>query len=87
MDEASKLLKYIIVSQKLIPKGYRKFSLDLPLVYKVVDPVPSLVDPTLSLESEEHVVHLILPLESEVKVVHSMSYPPDPTLSSESINI
>ena len=28
-----------------------------------------------------------LPLESEVKVVKSMSSPPDPTLSSESVKI
>ena len=38
----------------------------------MVDPSPSLVDPTL-------------PLESEFKVVESISSPPDPTLSSESV--
>ena len=38
----------------------------------MVDPSPSLVDPTL-------------PLESEAKVVESMSCPPNPTLSSESV--
>ena len=53
MDEASKLLEYIIVPQKRLPIGYRKLSLDLPLVDKVVDTVPSKVNPTLSLESEE----------------------------------
>ena len=38
----------------------------------MVNPSPSLVDPTL-------------PLESEVKVVVSMTSPPDPTLSLESV--
>ena len=52
MDEASKFLEYIIVPQQRIPTSYHKLSLDLPLVDKVVDPVPSLVNPTLSLESE-----------------------------------
>ena len=30
-------------------------------------------------------VNVTLPLESEVKVVESVSFPPDPTLSSESV--
>ena len=38
----------------------------------MVDSNLSVVDPTL-------------PLESEVKVVESMSFPPDPALSSESV--
>ena len=38
----------------------------------MVDPVPSLFDPTL-------------PLESEFKVVESMPSPPNPTLLSESV--
>ena len=53
MDEASKLSEYIIVPQQQIPTGYRKLSLEIPLVDQVVDPSPSLVDPTLSIESEE----------------------------------
>ena len=52
----------------------------------MIDPVPSLIDPTLSLESEEQVVHPTLAMKSEVEVVDSMSSPPDPTPSSESVN-
>ena len=72
MDEDSKLLEYIIVPNKWLPIGYCKLSLDLPFVDKVVDIVSSLVDPTLSLESEEHIVHTTLPLKIEFKVVESM---------------
>ena len=60
-------------------------SLDLPLVDKVVDPTPSSIDPTLSLESEEQVVHPTLPLKSEFKVVESMSSPLNPALSLEDV--
>ena len=56
----------------MIPTSDSKFSLDPSLVYQVVDLDLSVVDPTL-------------PLESEVKVVESVSFPPDPTLSSESV--
>ena len=73
MDESSKLLENIIVPQQQLPTGYHKLSLDLPLVDKLIDLVLSSVDTTL-------------PLECEVKVVESMSSPPDPTLSSESVN-
>ena len=76
MVQASNLLEDIIVPQKWIPTGYHKFSLDLPLVDKVVDPVLMSIDPTLPLKSEVEVVDpspsLVdptLPLESEVKVV------------------
>ena len=92
MDEASNLLGYITISPQHFPTGYRKLSLDTPLVDQVVDPSPSLVYPTLSLKSEVEVVDLspslvdpTLSLESEVKVVESMSSPHDPTLSSESV--
>ena len=71
-------MMYSLVSLFLI------LSFDIPLVDQVVDPVPSSLDPTLSLESEEQLVHPTLPLESEVKVVESMAYSSDPTLSSES---
>ena len=47
MDYASKLLEYIIVSHQKLPTGYHKLSLEPPLVDKVVDPVLTLVDPTL----------------------------------------
>ena len=69
MDEASNLLEYIIVSQQQLPNGYRKLSLEPPLVDRVVDPTlpsksefqvvnldPFLVDPTLPLKSEFKVV-------------------------------
>ena len=76
MDEASKLLEDIIVSHQRLPIGYRKLSLDIPLVDKVVDSVSSEVDPTLPSKSEFQVVNsdssvvdLTLPLESEAKVV------------------
>ena len=64
MDEDSDLLEDMIVPQQWLPTGYHKFSLDVPLVDKVVDPVPSSVDLTLSLESEEKLVHPTLPLKS-----------------------
>ena len=93
MDEASKLLEDITVSRQQLPTGYRKLSLEPPLVDKVVDPFLTSFDPTLLLKSEVNVVNpstsLVdptLPLESEVKVVESTSSPPDPTLSSKSVN-
>ena len=85
MDESLKFLEDIIVPKKRLPTGYCKLSLNIPLVDKVVDPIPSSVDPTLSLESEEQIARATLPLDIEVKVVESISSPPDPTLSSESV--
>ena len=76
MDEASKLLEYIIVPKKRLPTSYHKLSLDIPLVDLVVDPSLSSVDPTLPLKSEVEavdpspsLVDPTLSLESEVKVV------------------
>ena len=57
----------------MIPTSDSKLSLNPPLVDQLVDSDLSVVDPTL-------------PLESEVKVVESVSFPPDPALSSESVN-
>ena len=74
MDEASKLLEDIIVTRKWFPIGYCKLSFYIPLVDKVVNPVLTSVDPTLI-------------LKSEVEVVELTSSPPNPTLSSESVNI
>ena len=58
----------------------------------MVDPSPSLVDPTLLLKSEvkevdssPSLVDPTIPLESEVKVDESMSSPPNPALSSDSV--
>ena len=93
MDEASKLFEYINVRQQQLPTGYRKLSLDTPLVDQVVDTSPSLVDPTLSLKSEVKEIDPVptlvdptLPLESEVNVVESILSPPNPTLSLESVD-
>ena len=72
MDEASYWLENITDHQQVIPTSDSKLSLDSPLVDQVVDLDLSVVDPTL-------------PSESEVKVVESVSFPPDPTLSSESV--
>ena len=87
MDEASKLLEDITVPQQQIPTSYHKLSLDIPLVDQVVDPSPSLVDPTILLKNEVKVVEPVptsvnptLHLESEFKVVESMSSPLDPTI-------
>ena len=90
-DEYSKLLEDITIPQQWLPIGYRKLPLDIPLVDKVVDPVLTSVDPTISLKSEVEVVNIVpslvdlsLPLKSEVQVVESTSSLPDPTLLSES---
>ena len=56
----------------MIPKSDSKLSLDPPLVDQVVNLDLSMIDPTL-------------PLESEVKVVESVSFPPDLALSLESV--
>ena len=84
MDESSKLLEDITIPQQHLPTSYRKLSLDLSLVDKVVDPATSLIGPTLSLKSEEQVVRPTLPLEREVKVVNSNSFMVDPTLPLKS---
>ena len=72
MDEASNLLEDITVPWQQLPTSYCKLSLNLPLVDKMINLVPSSIN-------------LTLPLKSEVKVVDSMSYPPNPTLSSKSV--
>ena len=71
MDEASKLLEDIVVSHQRLPTGYRKLSLDIPLVDEVVNSISSIVDPTL-------------PLKGEVKVADSVSSEVNPTLPSKS---
>ena len=91
MDEASKLLEDITVTEKWIPISYHKLSLKIPLVDQVVDPSPSLFDPTLPLKSEVKVVNPILtsvnptlPLKSEIEVVDPSPSLVDPTLPLES---
>jgi hypothetical protein len=97
MDEASKLLEDMTVSQPQLPAAYRKLSLNPPVVDGMINPVPSSVNPV------DHVVNLVtslvepvdqvvdpipssvnptLPLESETQVVDS--FPPvDPILPLE----
>ena len=62
----------IIDHQQVIPASDSKLSLDSSLVDQVINSDSFVVDPTL-------------PSKSEVKVVESMSSPPNPTLSSESV--
>ena len=54
----------------MIPTSDIKLSLDSSLVDQVINSVSSIIDPTLPSESE---------------MVESMSFPPDPALSSESV--
>ena len=70
MDEASKWLEDITDPRQRLPTNYRKLSLDIPLVDKVVDPVLTSVDPTL-------------PLKTEVEVVNSVSSLVDPSSFQE----
>ena len=72
MDEASRWLENIIDHQQVIPTSDSKLSLDSSLVDQVINSFSSIIDPTPPSKSE---------------VVESMSFPPDPTLSLESVNI
>ena len=97
MDEASKLLEDMTVSQPQLPAAYRKLSLNPPIVDGMINPVPllvSLVDQVVNLvtslnEPVDQVVDPIpasvnstLPLESETQVVDP--FPPvDPILPLE----
>jgi hypothetical protein len=80
MEEASKLLEDMTVSQPQLPDAYRKLSLNPPVVDGMITPIPSpvnLVDHVVNLDSSlvepvDKVVELILssvnptlPLESE----------------------
>lgn len=53
MDEASKFLGNLTVSQPQSPTSYHKLSPNTPLVDEVIDQNPPLVNPTLS-DSESH---------------------------------
>jgi hypothetical protein len=97
MDEASKLLEDMTVSQPQLPAAYRKLSLNPPIVDGMINPVPlsvSPVDQVVNLvtsldEPVDQVVDPIpssvnstLPLESETQVVDP--FPPvDPILPLE----
>jgi hypothetical protein len=97
MDEASKFLKDMTISQPQLLAAYRKLSLNPPIVDGIINPVPLSVSPVdqvvnmvMSLdEPVDQVVDPIpssvnstLPLESETQVVDS--FPPiDPILPLE----
>jgi hypothetical protein len=100
MDEASKLLEDMTVSQPQLPAAYHKFSLNPPIVDGMITPVPSPVNPidhvvnlVMSLvESVDTVVdpipssiNLALPSESETKEVDLIPSSVDPTLPLESV--
>jgi hypothetical protein len=79
MDEASKLLEDMTVSQPQLPAAYRKLSLDPPVVDGMITPVPSPVNPV------DHVVNLVTSLVEPVdKVVDSIPSLINPTLPLES---
>jgi hypothetical protein len=99
MEEASKFLEDMTISQPQLPAAYRKISLNPPVVDgmlnlvpvdQVVDLIPSLVDPTLQLESETQAVDPfpsidpILPSENATQVVDSILSSIDPTLPLKS---
>jgi hypothetical protein len=100
MEEASKLLEDMTISQPQLPAAYRKLSLNPPVVDGMITPVPSPVNPV------DHVVNLVtslvepvdkvvdpipssvnptLPLESETKAVDLIPSSVDPTLPLESV--
>jgi hypothetical protein len=81
MDEASKLLEDMTVSQPQLPVAYRMFSLNPPVVDGMITPDPSPVNPI------DHVVNLVISLIEPVdKVVDPIPSLFDPTLLLESVN-
>jgi hypothetical protein len=100
MDEASKLLEDMTVSQPQLPAAYFKLSLNPPIVDGMITPIPlpvNLVDHVVNLvtslvEPIDKVVDPIpssinptLPLESETKTVDPIPSSFDPTLPLESV--
>jgi hypothetical protein len=100
MDEASKLLEDMTVSQPQLLAAYRKISLNPPIVDGMITLVPSpvnLVDHVINLvmslvEPIDKVVDPIqssvnpaLPLESETETVNLIPSSVDPTLPLESV--
>jgi hypothetical protein len=79
MDEASKLLEDMTISQPQLPAAYRKLSLNPPVVDGMITPVPSPVNPV------DHVVNLVTSLVEPVdKVVDPIPSSVNPTLPLES---
>jgi hypothetical protein len=79
MDEASKLLEDMTVSQPQLPAAYRKISLNPPIVDGMITPIPSSVNPV------DQVINLVTSLvEPFDKVVDPIPSSINPTLPSES---
>jgi hypothetical protein len=79
MDEASKLLEDMTISQPQLPTAYRKLSLNPPVVDGMITPVPSSVNPV------DHAVNLVTSLVEPVdKVVDAIPSSVNPTLPLES---
>jgi hypothetical protein len=100
MEEASKFLEDMTVSQPQLPTAYRKLSLTPPVVDGMINPVPLLVNlvdhvvnrVTSLVETVDKVVDPIpssvnptLPFKSEPKAVDSIPSSIDPTLPLESV--
>jgi hypothetical protein len=80
MDEASKLLEDMTVSQPQLPAAYHKFSLNPHVVDGMITPDPS------SVNSIDHVVNLVTSLIEPVdKVVDLIPSSVDLTLPLESV--
>jgi hypothetical protein len=78
MDEASKLLEDMTVSQPQLPVAYRKLSLNPPIVDGMITLVPSPVNPV------DHVINLVMSLVEPVdKAVDTIPSSVNPTLPSE----
>jgi hypothetical protein len=79
MDEASKLLKDMTISQPQLPAAYRKLSLNPPVVDGMINPVP------LSVSSVDQMVNLVTSLVEPVdQVVDPIPSSVNPTLQLES---
>jgi hypothetical protein len=79
MDEASKLLEDMVVSQPQLLAAYRKLSLNPPVVDGMINPVPLSVNPV------DQVVNLVTSLDETVdQVVVPIPSSVNPTLPLES---
>jgi hypothetical protein len=79
MDEASKLLEDMTVSQPQLPASYRKISLNPPIVDGMITPVPSPVNPV------DHAINLVTSLVEPVDIVFDpIPSSVNPTLPLES---
>jgi hypothetical protein len=79
MDEASKLLEDMTISQPQLPAAYHKLSLNPPIVDGMITLVPSSVNPV------DHVVNLVTSLVEPIdKVVDTIPSLVNPTLPSKS---